>query len=64
MAKSKKISIKRIELKVGKVVKQINASDIKSATSNDTDFRCIDGILHILVCIGGQCKWVPLDESC
>lgn len=30
----------------------------------NTNFRCIDGVLHMNVCVGGACHWVSLNKPC
>ena len=42
-----------------------NSSQIESTQNyyND-DFKCIDGTIHIKLCIGSYCEWISTGESC
>lgn len=33
-------------------------------SADDGDFKCINGVLHMLVCVGGICHWVSLNKPC
>lgn len=38
--------------------------EVQRGESNFSDFQCINGQMHIKICVGDICKWAPIGKSC